>query len=103
MQSLTNFTPAAQYLRMSTERQEYSLEYQALAIQEYARNHDFRVVQTYADGARSGLVIRRRAALQSLLQDVVCGNAQFKAVLVYDVSRWGRFQDADEAAHYGFL
>lgn len=24
-------------------------------------------------------------------------------MLVYDVSRWGRFQDTDEAAHYEFL
>src|SRR3546814_11500702 len=24
----------------------------------------------------------------------------FEAILVYDVSRWGRFQDPDEAAHY---
>ena len=29
--------------------------------------------------------------------------AEYKAILVYDVSRWGRFQDADEAAHYEFL
>ena len=26
-----------------------------------------------------------------------------EAILVYDVSRWGRFQDTDEAAHYEFL
>ena len=26
-----------------------------------------------------------------------------RAILVYDVSRWGRFQDTDEAAHYEFL
>jgi DNA invertase Pin-like site-specific DNA recombinase len=26
----------------------------------------------------------------------------FEFILVYDVSRWGRFQDADEAAHYEF-
>ena len=31
------------------------------------------------------------------------GNAIFKAILVYDVSRWGRFQDSDEAAHYEFI
>src|SRR5205823_6936363 len=24
-------------------------------------------------------------------------------ILVYDVSRWGRFQDADESAHYEFI
>jgi DNA invertase Pin-like site-specific DNA recombinase len=29
--------------------------------------------------------------------------SQYKAILVYDVSRWGRFQDIDEAAHYEFL
>jgi len=27
----------------------------------------------------------------------------YAAVLVYDVSRWGRFQDTDEAAYYEFL
>jgi DNA invertase Pin-like site-specific DNA recombinase len=33
----------------------------------------------------------------------VKGGVEFKTVLVYDVSRWGRFQDTDEAAHYEFL
>jgi DNA invertase Pin-like site-specific DNA recombinase len=37
------------------------------------------------------------------LHDVVNGSKEFKAILVYDVSRWGRFQDTDEAAHYEFL
>jgi DNA invertase Pin-like site-specific DNA recombinase len=41
--------------------------------------------------------------LSQLLQDVVAGKQSYKAVLVYDVSRWGRFQDPDEAAHYEFL
>ena len=31
------------------------------------------------------------------------GEAEFRAILVYDVSRWGRFQDVDEAAHYEYL
>lgn len=31
------------------------------------------------------------------------GDAGFTRVLVYDVSRWGRFQDADESAHYEFV
>lgn len=29
--------------------------------------------------------------------------AKFKAILVFDVTRWGRFQDIDESAHYEFL
>ena len=31
------------------------------------------------------------------------GNADFDAILVYDVSRWGRFQDADESAYYEYI
>jgi hypothetical protein len=38
-----------------------------------------------------------------LLRDVVTGTAPYKAILAYDVSRWGRFQDTDVSAHYEFL
>ena len=44
---------AAQYLRMSTEHQQYSLVNQAAAIQQYAEAHGFSVAQTYSDGARN--------------------------------------------------
>lgn len=27
----------------------------------------------------------------------------FDTILVYDISRWGRFQDVDESAHYEFI
>jgi DNA invertase Pin-like site-specific DNA recombinase len=94
---------AAQYLRMSTEHQQYSTENQAVAIEAYAQSHAFEIVQTYLDTARSGVVLRRRLGLQRLLQDVVRGNCHYRAILVYDVSRWGRFQDTDEAAHYEFV
>ena len=95
--------PVAQYLRMSTEHQQYSLENQAAAIQRYAEVNSFTVVQTYSDAAKSGLVLKHRPGLRQLLQDVVGGGAAFRAILVYDISRWGRFQDADESAHYEFL
>jgi DNA invertase Pin-like site-specific DNA recombinase len=95
--------PAAQYLRMSTEHQQYSLENQTLGIQNYAESHSFEVVRTYSDSAKSGLVLRRRTGLQQLLQDVVSGTSSYRVILVYDVSRWGRFQDTDESAHYEFL
>jgi DNA invertase Pin-like site-specific DNA recombinase len=88
---------------MSTEHQQYSLENQSMAIQKYAESHSLEVVRTYSDAAKSGLVLRRRTGLQQLLQDVVSGAASYRAILVYDVSRWGRFQDTDESAHYEFL
>jgi len=95
--------PAAQYLRMSTDHQRLSLESQANAIQRYAADHGFRVVQSYEDAGRSGLTLKHRHGLANLLQDVVSGNRAYNAILVYDVSRWGRFQDTDEAAHYEFI
>src|SRR3954449_6871077 len=101
--SIASIVPAAQYLRMSTEHQQYSLENQSAAIQRYAETHGFQIVQTYSDAARSGVVLRLRKGLQRLLQDAVAGNQLYRAILVYDVSRWGRFQDADESAHYEFL
>ena len=95
--------PVAQYLRMSTEHQQYSLENQSAAIQKYAEGHNFQIVRTYSDAAKSGLVLKRRAGLRQLLQDVASGSAGYQAILVYDVSRCGRFQDTDESAHYEFL
>ena len=95
--------PAAQYLRMSTDHQQYSLDNQSDAIARYANENGFAVVRTYSDAAKSGLRIRNRPGLKELLKDVVGGNSGFRAVLVYDVSRWGRFQDVDESAHYEYL
>ena len=95
--------PASQYLRMSTEHQRYSLENQSSAIEKYARNHGFSIIQTYSDAARSGVIFRKREGLKQLIHDVVQRAATYKVILVYDVSRWGRFQDVDEAAYYEFL
>src|ERR1700757_240566 len=95
--------PAAQYLRMSTEEQPNSIPTQRDGIQRYAAEHGFEVVATYSDPGKSGLEIKTRPGLRHLLRDVVAGNCKFRAILVYDVSRWGRFQDTDEAAHYEFL
>jgi DNA invertase Pin-like site-specific DNA recombinase len=95
--------PAAQYLRMSTEHQQYSLVNQADAIARYAKEHAFVVVKTYDDPGKSGLQLRHRRGLRQLLEDVISGVQPYRAILVYDVSRWGRFQDTDEAAHYEFV
>jgi DNA invertase Pin-like site-specific DNA recombinase len=88
---------------MSTDHQQYSLDNQADEIARYATAHGFQIVKTYSDTARSGLRIRNRPGLKQLLKDVVDGGFHIKAILVYDVSRWGRFQDIDEAAHYEYL
>jgi DNA invertase Pin-like site-specific DNA recombinase len=88
---------------MSTEHQKYSTENQAEIIAQYAAQRGFEIVRTYEDAGKSGLRLDGRLSLQRLIADLRSGSADFEAVLVYDVSRWGRFQDADESAYYEFI
>jgi DNA invertase Pin-like site-specific DNA recombinase len=101
--ALTPAFRAAQYVRMSTEHQQYSTHNQADKIQEYADRRNIQIVRTYADEGKSGLSIDGRASLQRLIADVESGHTDFNLILVYDVSRWGRFQDADESAYYEYI
>ncbi len=94
---------AAQYLRMSTDFQRYSIENQAAAIAAFAQRNNLTIVRTYMDEGRSGLRIKGRAGLIQLIDDVNSDETDFDHILVYDVSRWGRFQDVDESAHYEFV
>jgi DNA invertase Pin-like site-specific DNA recombinase len=80
----------AQYVRMSTEHQQYSTENQSLSIFQYAQAHNVEIVRTYSDHGKSGLSLSGRAGLAQLLADVESGEAEITAVLVYDVSRWGQ-------------
>lgn len=94
---------AAMYVRMSTDHQKYSTENQADAIREYAARHKMEVVRIYQDAGKSGLKIDGREALQNLISDVQSGSADYTVILVLDVTRWGRFQDADESAYYEYI
>lgn len=91
---------AAMYVRMSTESQSYSTDHQRAKIRQYAIKKGLRIVREYADEGKSGLSLKGRAGLQSLIDDVQSGAAPYSVVVVYDVSRWGRFQDVDEAAYH---
>lgn len=96
-------TRAAQYLRKSTTHQKYSTENQSASNHAFAALRGMEIVRTYVDEGRSGLTFRRREGLRQLIDDVQTGRADFEAILVYDVSRWGRFQDADESAYYEYI
>jgi DNA invertase Pin-like site-specific DNA recombinase len=98
-----NALRAAQYVRMSTDFQRYSIQNQAAAIAAYAQEKNLAIVRTYVDEGRSGLRIKGRAGLINLIDDVGSENADFDHILAYDVSRWGRFQPVDESAHYEFV
>lgn len=93
---------AAIYVRASSEHQQYSTKNQTDALIIYADSKGYTVVRTYSDDGKSGLDIKWRKGLQQLIADVQEGRADFDVVLVYDISRWGRFQDNDAGAYYEY-
>jgi DNA invertase Pin-like site-specific DNA recombinase len=93
---------AAAYVRMSTEHQQYSTSNQMDVIREYAKHRGLEIVKEYSDAGKSGLNIQGRDSLAQMIRDVQDGEINFSNILVYDVSRWGRFQDADESAYYEY-
>ena len=94
---------AAAYVRMSTEHQQYSTNNQMDVIKEYAAFRGMEIVKIYSDEGKSGLNIQGRDSLGQMIGDVQAKKNDFACILVYDVSRWGRFQDADESAHYEYI
>lgn len=92
---------AAQYIRMSTDRQDLSPAIQREALARFATANALEIVRSYEDEGKSGVRVSNRPQLRQLLRDVADG-APFSEILVYDVSRWGRFQDADAAAYYEY-
>ena len=94
---------AATYVRMSTDRQTYSTEHQRAQLSVSAAHRGLCIIREYGDEGKSGLTLRGRPGLRSLLSDVQAEVVPFRTILVYDVSRWGRFQDVDESAHYEYI
>ena len=94
---------AAAYVRMSTEHQQYSTSNQMDTIKEYAVHRGMEIIKIYSDEGKSGLNIQGRDSLGRMISDVEAKTTDFSCILVYDVSRWGRFQDADESAYYEYI
>jgi DNA invertase Pin-like site-specific DNA recombinase len=67
------------------------------------KRREMGIVKEYSDEGKSGLNIQGRDSLAQMIRDVQEGKAHYSSILVYDVSRWGRFQDADESAYYEYI
>ena len=96
------YRPAVGYLRRSTDRQEQSIGDQRKAIERYAQEHGFEMLDYYTDDAISGTTADQRKAFLRLIADAGAADCPFCYVLVFDVKRFGRL-DNDEAGHYRFL
>lgn len=93
-------TSVAAYVRMSTDMQRYSIDNQLAAIEAYCHGRDLELARIYSDAGRSGIGFNNRPGLRALVEDAERGGLPFTNVIVFDVSRWGRFQDVDEGAYY---
>ena len=83
-------TRVALYIRVSTDRQAKegdSLEAQEKALVNYAKEHNYIVIDTYIDGGESGQKLKR-TNLQRLLKDVE--KKEIDLVIMTKLDRWFR-------------
>ena len=79
---------AVAYMRMSTDKQEHSIDSQWRLIKEYADRNKFSVIHKYEDEGISGRAAEKRPAFMQMIDDSESGD--FEAVLIYDSSRFAR-------------
>ncbi len=90
------------YIRRSTDMQEASLNDQRKAIQEYAQHNKFNILREFCDDAISGKTVEARPSFQSMLEFARNNKGSECTLLVYDVSRFGRFDNPKEATYWEF-
>ncbi len=90
------------YLRRSTDRQEQSVDDQRRAVTDYAEREGYDVIGEYVDDAISGALTEKRLDFLRMIEDAQAPGRPWDAILVYDVSRFGR-QENDEAGYYRHL
>lgn len=103
--SQQTYKKAIAYYRHSAEdKQENSVAIQRGHTERFAQENNIEIIHEEADEGKSGL-LANRPAFERLFNDWVENpNApHFNYVLVYDVSRWGRFQDQDQAGYFVHL
>ena len=93
----------AYYRHSAEDKQENSVAIQRDHAIKFAKEYDMEIIHEEADEGKSGLSADR-AGFQEILTSWVFNDRAppFEYILVYDVSRWGRFQNPDEAAMYQY-
>ena len=99
------FKKGVAYYRHSAEdKQENSVKIQRGHVERFALEHNITIIHEEVDEGVSGL-LANRPGFERLFDNWIKNvhAPDFDYVLVYDVSRWGRFQDQDQAGHYVYL
>ena len=87
----TDYTPAALYARVSSDRQDVdlSISAQLRALRDYARKNGYIVAREYVDEAESGR-IADRPEFRKMIDEASKPNAPFGEILVWKFSRFTR-------------
>ncbi|KUY26097.1 recombinase family protein [Elizabethkingia ursingii] len=94
----------AYYRHSAEDKQENSVSIQREHTENFALENNIEIIHEEIDEGKSGL-IANRPGFERLFANWIENNKAplFDYVLVYDVSRWGRFQDGDQAAYFVHL
>ena len=94
----------AYYRHSAEDKQENSVAIQRQHTEKFAREHNIEIIHEEADEGKSGLLASRPAFERLFINWIENDDApHFDYVFTYDVSRWGRFQDPNEAAYWTHL
>lgn len=82
--------PAAAYMRMSTDKQEYSIDSQWRLLQEWAARNGYQIIKRYEDAGLSAMEskLSKRTAFLQMIED--SEQSDWRTVLIYDSSRFSR-------------
>ena len=91
MNDKTDYTPAALYARVSSDRQDVDLSVSAQlrALRDYAEKNGYIVAREYVDEAESGR-IADRPEFRKMIDEAAKPNSSFQEILVWKFSRFTR-------------
>lgn len=81
--------PAAEYVRMSSDKQETSPDQQREANEKLCTQNNYSIVSRYNDLGISGDATDKRSGFQQMVADAATG--KFKVIVCWDQDRFGRF------------
>ncbi len=76
------------YIRMSTEKQDNSVESQKQVLKNFAEVNNYKIIKEYIDEGISGRSVKNRSAFLQMIEDSY--KNMFTTILIFDTSRFAR-------------
>lgn len=90
----------AYYRQASKSKRDDSITGQQEQVRTWAAENGLTIIKEFCDRGKSGASAEGRPAFLNLLQNWVKKRQDFKYIICFDISRWGRFSDMDLSAKY---